>query len=576
MTFSGGSSNAMAGFNWQDLFKQYQQPGGIVGTETPEWDFPLGSERVPDSVRSAFLRSDAGPTGLNQFLQNADPKVIDDFRSAINMGIIRPKNAAASNITAGYGGLRAGDVAPGAAGVLGPMMNDMPSGMSPEYWAQANTLVNTMVNAQLKAAEQSGYLNGVPTVQREQIMQQLAQGWKQQFTNEFLAQEQKRSAQAQEGLSQQQINNQNLQAMAQLMGGTVNPQTGEFQQTEQGRQFDTTATGWINGQRTLAGQAQDWSQAKDAAAAASNPRDYIYAQMLNNARGGLAGQPATNQLPQPGQAPYTTGMPGVDGQQGYNPMQWTNPPGVSGAGTMAQNGTPGQPAPGQDGQLGDQSQWATWFQQAQQAQDAARQGMLGAENGPGAGAASALSPGPGSAGMTQGYPGYQGQALPQATPAGFPTGAQDGRVGIEPWQTPGSAQQAYQQRLAQFRAPQQQQGPTGWGQGQQGAGAAQGPAQTTQPQYTTSAFTQSLLQNRVTPKTGALNTSGQYMSQPQMQQALNLNKVRAQDYLRGNASEKQGFQGFTSFAGGYSPEDTESAISKNLPTFKAPSAGRMI
>jgi len=519
VSYSGGwgfSSNGAPSFDFGNIGSQISQitnpVGGTVGTETPEYDFPMGLDRVPDSVRSYFMRSDNGPTGLNEFLQNADPKVIDEFRAAVNGGLIRPKNQAADNIIKGYGGLRAGDQT-----ILGPMMNDMPSGLSPEYWQQANTLIGTMIDAQMKAANASGYFDGMPTIQREQIMGQLAQGWKQQFTNEFLANEQKRAAQAQEGMTQQQINNQNLQAMAGIMGGTVNPQTGQFQQTEQGRQFDTSQSGWLNGQRTLAGEAQDWSQQKDVATAASNPRDYIYAQMLGNARGGLAGQPATNQMQMPYQGgPMTpTGMPNAGG---WGTMQSMQSPGVSGAGTMAQNGTPG--TPGADGQVqpAGADQWAQMYQQAMAAQNQARTAMMGAQQGAGGTAASALSPGQGSAGMVQGYPGYQGQPGQQA-----------------------------------FQAPQAQ-----------------------QPQYTTSAFTQQLLKNRMVPQSGAIQGQGQYMTGQQMQQSLpNLNKIRAQDYMRGNASERQGFGAVASQAG-FSDEDTLSGIKSNLTQFKAPTAGRMI
>jgi len=57
-----------------------------------------------------------------------------------------------------------------------------------------------------------------------------------------------------------------------------------------------------------------------------------------------------------------------------------------------------------------------------------------------------------------------------------------------------------------------------------------------------------------------------------MHSALNLNKVRAQDYLRGNYSEQQGFKGTASMAG-FSDEDTDNAVKNNLPSFRAPSSG---
>lgn len=625
MSYSGGwqtGQNGAPSFNFQDMLSQGTQAlnsiGGTVGAgEKPEYNFPSGIDKLPESVRTWFLRSDNGQTGLNEFLRNADPKVIDEFRSAVNSGLIQPKNAAADQIIKGYGGLRAGDMA-GPGGILGPMQDDMPSGLSPEYWQQANTLIGTMIDAQMKAAEASGYFNGIPTIQREQIMGQLAQGWKQQFTNEFLANEQKRASMAQEGMTQQQINNQNLQSMAQIMGGTVNPQTGQFQQTEQGRQFDTSQTGYINGQRTLAGEAQDWSMQKDVANAAANPRDYIYAQMLGNARGGLAGQPATNQLQMPSRdgmgapgaaqnawnpANYnaSTGQLGV-GNAGQNPLASTQPPGTSGAGTMAQNGTPGQPSQGA-------SQWQDMYEKAMGAQDQARQAMMGAQAGAGAGAASALSPGAGSMEMVRGWTGYQGQdgqGTPQPTP-GQP--GQEGMASISPVnpatgmrfdestgqytsQPLPTAQQNYDRRMALMGGlPQGVQAiPEGGMQGLQPFQAPGGmqkpvPGQTpgmpqpqqgqSQPQYTTSAFTQQLLKNRMVPGQGAIQGQGQYMTQQQMQKSVMPNKIRAQDFLRGRDSEQKGFLGTTS-AAGFSDEDAIGAIKNNMPKFQAPGAGRMI
>jgi hypothetical protein len=632
----------------QDIGGLYK-PTGTVGSEQPEWDFPQGKEAIDDDVMGAFFRGDFGPTGLNEFLQKQPPEVVDRFRAFVNAGIIRPKNAAAGNIVKGYGGLRAGDEA-GPGGVLGAMQDDMPSGLSPEYWAQANNLISTMVNAKLEAAKQSGYLDGVPTMQRDEMLQQLAQGWKAQFTDEFRAQESKRANQAQEGLSQQEINNQNMQAMAGLMGGMVGP-NGEFQQTEQGRQFDisqqTEQGGWMpNGQATLGREQQAWNQAKDVAALASNPRNYMEAQMLGNARGGLGGMQPTNQI----NADMTQ-----TGQPGANPLARMNPPGVSGAGTLQREGGPGMP--GADGTtaqtMGPENlnggQWSNWLNQANALQGTARDAMLGGQAGA-AGAASGLSPGPGSPGMVQPYGGYQGAATnelltkpmlgmgaqqfmdpgqipgyqPGMTPpdgrAGTPLGGQgltpmggradqmpvggmgleriDGRAGMTP--QGGQELQRMQQLGGQYGALQNagQQGfqMPGARQGQQagpalggpGAMPGQRPMGMAQPgtqlgqqqpggqQYSTSAFSQALLKNRVVPQSGALQNNGAYMTQQQMQKEINPNKVRGQDFLRGRDSEQKGFLANTS-AAGYSDEDALGAMQKNAaPAFKAPTAGRMI
>ena len=718
MTQSGG-------FNFGNVLGQIGQAvggsniGGTVGAgEKPEYNFPSGMDKLPESIKTWFLRSDNGQTGLNEFLRNADPKVIDEFRSAVNSGLIQPKNAAANQIIQGYGGLRAGD-AVGPGGVLGNLMDDKPSGMTEGYWQQANTLINTMLDYKTKQVEQSGYLDGMPTVQREQMMNQMAQGWKQQFTNEFMANESKRAAMAGEGLTQQQIDNQNLQSMAKIMGGTVDPSTGKYQQTEEGRQFDTNQTGYIDGKRTLAGEAQDWSQQKDVANAAANPRDYIYAQMLGNARGGLAGQPATNQLQMPNAQPpggpnAANGfMPGPDaaaraagagapgaGQPGMNPLASTQPPGTSGAGTMAADGAPLVPG-------ANPNQWADMFKQAQTAQDAARQGMIGAQQGPGAGAASGLSPGPGSPEMVGGYPGFQGMGtlpgapgetpeqmindpgfdgqaaaerkrammaqmnlpqigqLPDAPrePGAMPDGMTDR---IQPWNggqlqpmggqfnpqempqgldqryretmqqagqdgqmpqkdmqwhqqermlqqgQPGGMQQLqptqmplnemqWNKQMPQFRAPGQPgmpgQAPAPGGMPGQAPQMGQWngmqqmqqkqpvPGQTpgmpqpqqgvTDPQYTTSAFTQQLLKNRMVPGSGAIQGQGNFMTQEQMKKQVMPNKVRAQDFMRGRDSEQKGFLGVTS-AAGMSDEDAMGAMKNNMPKFQAPGAGKMI
>src|SRR5262245_46463713 len=115
MTFSGGPQSGNITGLMNTWLTGGTQPGTVVGQETPEWDFPYGSERIPEDVRGAFMRSDAGPTGMNEYLQQMmekDPGIIDRLRSYINMGLIRPKNAAAQNIATGYGGYRAGDMTP--------------------------------------------------------------------------------------------------------------------------------------------------------------------------------------------------------------------------------------------------------------------------------------------------------------------------------------------------------------------------------------------------------------------------------------------------------------------------------
>src|SRR4029077_12791097 len=119
--------------------------------------------RVPDSVRPLLLRSDAGPTGINQSLAQElqkNPKLIDEIRSAINMGVLRPKNAAAQNITTGYGGYRAGDMT-----ALGPLINGMRSGLNESQLNTLANILNTAADYQIGLMEQTGYFDGKPTWQ---------------------------------------------------------------------------------------------------------------------------------------------------------------------------------------------------------------------------------------------------------------------------------------------------------------------------------------------------------------------------------------------------------------------------
>jgi hypothetical protein len=88
------------------------------------------------------------------------------------------------------------------------------------------------------------------------------------------------------------------------------------------------------------------------------------------------------------------------------------------------------------------------------------------------------------------------------------------------------------------------------------------------------AFSNALNQNRLVPKTGGMGTQGSFQTMGQIGQT-NPQKWRAQDFMRGNASEKQQALG-TASAAGFSDDDTMAALGKNLPTFKAPGAGAMV
>jgi len=556
-----------------------QQSGQIVGQETPEWEFPMGYDRVPEEVRNLILRGDAGPTGLNEFLQQElqkNPGLIDKIRSAINMGVLRPKNQAAQNITTGYGGYRAGDMTP-----LGPLINGMPSGLTENQLNTLANILNTAADYQISLIEQTGYFEGKPVWQVEKEKQELAQGWKDRATNEFIALEQQRSNQATEGLKGEELTNQNLQKMAELFGGQmVTGADGQqtWAPTQAAQEFATEQSGYLNGQATLTREQQAFNQAKDVAALASNPRNYIEAQMLGNARGGLGGMQPNNQIQQTTFGPAT-----VAGQQFQVPggannqlQNWQTMLGNTVAGRSAATSAYGQPGgppapnaqaatqppttPGQDGQAADLSNptsWQNWINQANQQWTGAQQGMAG------------LDGNANWANMVSNQLNYQKGGMtpawqtPQIGPDGmaYTGGSQAFNESTGTYMTPEQMAQYQQQRVGLKQAMPFNRG--------QDVASVQNQA------IPVSAFSQALLTNRVVPQSGALQNNGGWVTPQALQQSFNPNKIRAQDYLRGRNSEQAGFRAVGSQAG-YSDEDLQGIMQKNLPAFRAPSAGKMI
>jgi len=538
-----------------------QAPGTVVGQETPEWEFPYGQNRVADDVLGNFFRVDAGPTGLNEFLRQnmqSNPAVVSRFRDYVRMGIIRPKNQAAQNIVTGYGGYQAGDMTP-----LGPMINGMPSGLDNQQLATLANVIQSGVQYNLGLLDQMGYFDGVPTLEREDTMGKLAQGWMQQAISQFQQAEVQRHNMVGEDIDQQKVINDNIQKMADLFGGqmTTDPATGQstFQPTEKARQFNTEQSGYLDGQATLTREQQAFNQAKDVANLMSNPRNYIEAQMLANARGGLGGMAPTNQVQQTTFGPATTtgqmpqfGVPGgqFNQLQTLPTMQGVAQPAAGQAGqafavpnpqTAAQPppaGTAGQQAPVTTANgagtfnLNTPGTWGNMLGAAGQQWGVAQQGLSGATANPAWQGLMPMSSTP-----TQTRPNYPQFGAPGAATQHLPGGQM-------PWQM--------------------------GNRGQDVAGA-NGPGQ----QFATSNFTQSLLQNRVVPRTGGLSTPGQYMTAGQIQGAFNPNRVRTQDYNRGTFSQQQGFNAVGSLAG-YSDQDLESIRKSNLPSFTAPGSGKMI
>lgn len=524
-----------------------------VGNETPQWDFPMGEDRVPEEVRTWFLRYDAGPSQLNEFLQKAPASAIDKFRSAINMGVIKPRNEAATNISRGYGGLRAGDQT-----LLGPMINNMPEGLTPEYWAVVINKAQQVANERIAIMDKTGYFEGVPTMDRQRmeadITNQIAQTEIQRrladntiratdmdeaYRRDAMAQDMRQNiidqfgydpgpqgaAGAAAGNAQASIADAAGNMTPPIPGstgpgmapstpggpgqvggsyGTAGAPNMTMKMGEQvGWQY-VPGSGW---QQTIAGQAQDLSeqqqafaQQAEAAKAASNPRDYIYAQMLGNSRGGLNGMPATNQLTPTVQSPQTWmaqngQMPGA--AIGQNVGQFLQQPGqpqpmMSGVpgpdGQMPQVGEmAGQPAPGTQN-LGQPNMQAQGFQ----------------------------APGTAGAGMQ----GMQPQPMQMGMPGGMPQQTATNQVGV-------------------------------------------------------SAFANALNRNRLVPGSGAIQGQGAWKTMQEIGKETNPMKWRAQDFMRGNTSERQQALG-TASAAGFSDEDTMDMMKKSLPTFKAPGAGAMV
>lgn len=490
----------------------------IVGEETPQWEFPQGENAVPELVRTWFLRGDNGPTRLNEFLQQAPPEAIDKFRAAVNSGLMRPQNQAASSIARGYGGLRAGDQT-----LLGPMIDGMPEGLTPEYWAVVINKAQQAANEQIALMDRTGYFNNMPTLERQRVEAEISDNIAKTEIQRRLADNTIRATDLDEAYRRDEMAQQMRQNIIQQFGYDPGPQgaagvvggnqqagiagadgvppipgsqgpggngTGRPNMTmEMGNQVGwqyVPGSGW---QQTLAGQAQDLSEQQQAfaqqaevAKAASNPRDYIYAQMLGNARGGLAGQPATNQMQATTQSPMSWQQ--MAAQQGQPGQMGFQAPGAAGAGMTAMQQTPmAQPL------------------QAGQAQP----GMAPAPGQPGA---------PISGTANNGMP-----QLPGAGP-GVPQPTAPGQVAV-------------------------------------------------------SAFTTALNKNRLVPGSGEMQTQGGWQSMADLQQSVNPQKWRTQDFMRGKFSEQQGALGAAS-AAGFSDEDTKDWLKGGLPTFKAPGAGAMV
>jgi hypothetical protein len=603
---------------------------GIVGTVKPEWDIP--GHGISDRLRGFLMRVDAGESGLNA-AEDMPPEVIDEFRRMVNAGILKPKNEAAMNIARSRGGLQAGDMT-----LLGPLIDGMPEGLTPEYWGIVLGRAQQAAQEQIAIMDRTGYFEGKSTLERQrieadisnniartEIERSLADNTIRQtdldeaYRRDAMAQDMRQNIIAQFGYDpgpqgaagaaagnqqasmmeadgtlpmpgspQQQAQMQRYTASqgGQQLGGSTQiqapgapPPTGpdgqptpapgtQATQATQGTQGGAPGVagqypqvgspgaaggaprpnmttqvgsdiGWqfVDGrwQQTLGGRQQDLAQQQQAfaqqqaqAELASNPRNYIQAQMLGGARGGLGGMAPNNQVDP------TTGMP------------YAQPPGMQGqqwpAVQRPMSGMPGMPAqPVPDGQP-----------------------MMGIE--------------PWQRVPQQGMPGQLGQPAPTPQPGGMPgaDGLSTAWMGMANQAQQGAAEQMKAAQMAQFQAP----GNAGMGATGMQANPMAQPMGMQQPQpgqqnIAVGAFSQALNRNRLVPKSGAMGTQGAMMGMGDIQSQTNPQKWRAQDFMRGNASEKAQALG-TASAAGFSDEDTQSMLGKNLPTFRAPGAGAMM
>lgn len=416
-------------------------PGvSITGTaqagEKPQWTLPYGLTFGGwELVQRYFMRSDT-PNGIST--DTPPPEANQAFANAVAAGQIIPGNDAAARLVVSIGGIQNGTMSP--YGV--PWIDGLPGGMSSDQW---NALSNR-INARVNEAQVSGFLDGVPTLDRERVLAQIASQITQDETARMLAESEiSRRQQELDRLERERldavrsgdlnraqelaIHQGNLQRdYAQLnndMASWLTEQTGQvwmpgqIQRDANGNPVQGTGSPTGTGMTTLSQQQQAFEQATQSAELAANPRTGLQAWMMGQ-RSGLNGQAPVNQV-----NPTTTGA--------------FTMPGGTGAFGQAQNAT---------------------------------------------------------------------------TAAGGLTGS--------------------------FQVP-------------------------------TTAFQQALMTGQTVPTSGEPMTKGAWWDASNLQQSIDPNKWRAQDYLRGTRDEQAGALGLASF-GGFSDKTTEDILRRNLPGFRAPSS----
>lgn len=307
-----------------------------VGTgERPTWSLPQGN--VPDGVAQAFLRSDT-PTGLSTDT-NAVQQNTDQFRALVRAGLIVPTNQAAKNIAQSYGGWQAGDITP-----LGPMIEGKAGGLTPEEWQAYVAKARQESDAAVAAAEQSGYFQGMPTLQRETELARIAndaarvsierqraeaeiQQAQQRIDDARRAGDMDREQQETEFARNLHLEHERLSEQSRL---------ADAGRVEEARQFDVQASGYMEGpggERTATLAREQWQ---------AEQQQLAYERAANPARA------FENELARGAGAQYWNGTGVSQGTQGTTGTPQS--PVSSFVQSLATPGGTGTTAPGAEGQ----------------------------------------------------------------------------------------------------------------------------------------------------------------------------------------------------------------------------------
>lgn len=324
-------------------------PSALGAGEPPKW---RQNGNASELTSRYFLRSDAGPTGINA-AESIPPEAIEAFRRDIAAGILIPDNDTARGMAQSFGGWRAGDITP-----LGPLINELPGGLTSEQWQAYVAKIQAETKIVIDQANARGWFGATPpridpatgmydlndpnlTFEARQSLLDLTQKASQNATARLLAEAEVRSKDAAITQHQQELDDARR-------AGDLNraQQEAEFVRTlsldrdkltENARQFDNDLL--------LKTQQEAFDQAQAISAARADPRRSIEASFLATGRGGLAGLPAGNAL--------TGTVPGA-GTAGAAPggqPAWANQ--LTQAALGQQPGAPGEllagAAPGQPG-----------------------------------------------------------------------------------------------------------------------------------------------------------------------------------------------------------------------------------